>query len=115
MLITPAFAQAATGAATGGIGSFFEAAVPLVLVFVILYFFLIRPQQKRMKEHQALVASVRRGDTVVTSGGIIGKVSKVLDDGELQVEIADGVRVRVIANTLSAVRAKGEPAAETKN
>ncbi len=114
MFISPAFAQSAA-AGTGGIGSFIEAAVPLVLVFFILYFFLIRPQQKRAKEHQALVASVRRGDTVVTSGGIIGKVSKVMDDGELQVEIAEGVRVRVIANTLSTVRAKGEPVADNKN
>lgn len=106
MFISPAFAQTA-----GSASSFFEAAAPLVLVFVILYFFLIRPQQKRMKEHQAMIAAVRRGDTVVTAGGIVGKVTKVQDDGEVLIEIADGVRVKVVASTLTAVRAKGEPAA----
>ncbi|MDO9462162.1 MAG: preprotein translocase subunit YajC [Alphaproteobacteria bacterium] len=106
MLISPAFAQT-----TAGVSSFFEAAAPLVLVFVILYFFLIRPQQKRQKDHQAMIAAVRRGDTVVTSGGIVGKVTKVQDDGEVLVEIAEGVKVRVIVSTLTAVRAKGEPAA----
>lgn len=110
MFISPAFAQTA-----GSAGSFLEAAAPLVLVFVILYFFLIRPQQKRMKDHQAMIAAVRRGDTVITAGGIVGKVSKVQDNGEVQVEIADGVRVQVVASTLTGVRAKGEPAtAETK-
>lgn len=111
MFITPAFAQAAPG----GAGSFFEAAIPLILVFFILYFFLIRPQQKKVKDHQAMISAVRRGDTVITSGGIVGKVSKVLDEGELQVEIADGVRVKIITSTLAGVRAKGEPAADTKS
>lgn len=109
MFISPAFAQAATGTS-----SFFEAAAPLVLVFGILYFFLIRPQQRRLKEHQTMISAVRRGDTVVTAGGIVGKVTKVQEDGELLVEIADGVRVRVVTNTLTAVRAKGEPAPENK-
>ncbi|MEQ1890349.1 MAG: preprotein translocase subunit YajC, partial [Alphaproteobacteria bacterium] len=82
---------------------------------IIFYFFMIRPQQTRMKQHQAMIGAVRRGDTVVTSGGIVGKVTKVQDDGEILVEIAEGVRVRIVASTLSAVRAKGEPAvAETK-
>jgi len=105
MFISPAFAQ--TAASTS---SFFEAAAPLVLVFGILYFFLIRPQQKRVKEHQTMIAAVRRGDTVVTAGGIVGKVTKVQDDGEMLVEIADGVRVRVVTGTLTSVRAKSEPA-----
>lgn len=105
MFISPAYAQTASGAS-----SFFEAAAPLVLVFVILYFFLIRPQQKRLKDHQAMIAGVRRGDTVVTAGGLIGKVTKVQDDGEVLVEIADGVKVRVVTSTLTGVRAKGEPA-----
>jgi preprotein translocase subunit YajC len=80
-----------------------------------MYFLMIRPQQKRLKDHQAMVAAVRRGDTVVTSGGIIGKVTKV-DDQELQVEIAEGVKIKVVRSTVSEVRGKGEaaPAAKAK-
>lgn len=81
--------------------------VPLVVVAVIFYFMLIRPQQARMKQHKLMVEAVKRGDTVVTSGGLIGKVIKVKDDGEVMVEIADDVQVRVLKNTLSEVRAKG--------
>ena len=80
---------------------------PLLLIFVIFYFLLIRPQQQRVKTHQQMVESVRRGDTVVTAGGIVGKVAKVKDDGELMVEIADNVQVRVLKSTLTEVRAKG--------
>lgn len=110
MFISPAFAQT-----TGGAASLFEAAMPLVLIGIIFYFFMIRPQQTRLKAHQAMIAAVRRGDTVVTAGGLVGKVTKVQDDGEILVEIADGVRVRVVASTLATVRAKGEPAdANTK-
>lgn len=105
MFISPAFAQTTSGAA-----SLFEGLAPLVLIGIIFYFFMIRPQQTRMKQHQAMIAAVRRGDTVVTSGGIVGKVTKVQDDGEILVEVADGVRVRVVASTLAAVRTKGEPA-----
>ena len=83
--------------------------VPTVLIIGIMYFLMIRPQQKRLKEHREMVAGIRRGDTVVTSGGIIGKVTKV-EDQELQVEIADGVRIKVVRSTLSEVRGKGEPA-----
>ena len=86
--------------------------VPLVLLFGIFYFLLIRPQQQRVKMHQQMVDSVRRGDTVVTAGGLIGKVSKVKDDGELMVEIADNVQVRVLKSTLTEVRAKGGEKAE---
>ena len=82
--------------------------LPLVLLFGIFYFLIIRPQQQRMKAHQAMVAAVKRGDTVVTAGGLIGKVSKVKDDGELLVEIADNVQVRVLKSTLTEVRSKGE-------
>ena len=82
--------------------------VPLILLFGIFYFFIIRPQQQRMKAHQAMVAAVKRGDTVVTAGGLIGKVSKVKDDGEIMVEIADNVQVRVLKSTLTEVRSKGE-------
>ncbi len=104
MLITPAYAQGAQGG-----GDFFVTLLPFILIFVIMYFLIIRPQQRRAKDHRELVAGVRRGDTVVTSGGVIGKVTKVIDDNELQVEIADGVRVKIVRATLSEVRAKGEP------
>jgi preprotein translocase subunit YajC len=90
---------------------FISTLVPLVLLFGIFYFLLIRPQQQRLKTHQAMVEAVRRGDTVVTAGGLIGKVAKVKDDGELMVEIADNVQVRVLKSTLTEVRAKtGEKA-----
>jgi preprotein translocase subunit YajC len=84
--------------------------VPLILIFAIMYFLLIRPQQKKVKEHQAMVAGLRRGDQVVTQGGLVGKVVKVKDDGELEVEIAEGVKVRVIQNTIATVVSKTEPA-----
>ena len=84
--------------------------LPLILIFAIMYFLLIRPQQKKLKDHQAMVNAVRRGDLVVTQGGIIGKVVKVREDGEVEVEIADGVKVRVIKSTLADVKSKTEPA-----
>ena len=84
--------------------------IPLILILAIMYFLLIRPQQKKVKEHQAMVAAVRRGDEVVTQGGLIGKVSKVKDgENELEVEIANGVKVRVVQSTLSDVKSKTEP------
>ncbi|PZN96843.1 MAG: preprotein translocase subunit YajC [Hyphomicrobiales bacterium] len=83
--------------------------VPFVLIFVIMWFLIIRPQQKRVKAHQELIKNVRRGDTVITSGGIVGKVSKVIDDAEIEVEIAEGVRVRLVKGMITDVRAKGEP------
>ncbi len=100
---TPALAQDAAGA--------FASFVPLILIFAIMYFLLIRPQQKRVKEHQAMVKALRRGDQVVTQGGVIGKVSKVKDDNELEIEIAEGVRIRVVRNTIAQVLSKTEPAA----
>lgn len=84
--------------------------LPLILIFAIMYFLLIRPQQKKMKDHQAMVAGLRRGDKVVTAGGLVGKVVKVLDEGEVEVEIADGVKVRVVQATISQVVSKTEPA-----
>jgi len=84
--------------------------LPLILIFAIMYFLLIRPQQKKLKDHQAMVNAVRRGDLVVTQGGIVGKVVKVREDGEVEVEIADGVKVRVIKSTLADVKSKTEPA-----
>ena len=84
--------------------------LPLILIFGIMYFLLIRPQQKKMKDHQAMVAALRRGDQVVTQGGLIGKVSKVKDDNEVEVEIAEGVKVRVVRGTITQVLNKTEPA-----
>ena len=84
--------------------------IPLILIFGIMYFLLIRPQQKKLKDHQAMVSALRRGDQVITQGGIVGKVVKVKDDGELEVEIADGVKVRVIQSTIAMVVSKTEPA-----
>ena len=85
--------------------------LPLILIFAIMYFLLIRPQQKKAKQHQAMVAALRRGDQVVTQGGIIGKVSKVKEDGDIEVEIAEGVKVRVVKATIAQVLSKTEPAA----
>ncbi|MEW2913401.1 MULTISPECIES: preprotein translocase subunit YajC [Leisingera] len=85
--------------------------LPLILIFAIMYFLLIRPQQKKMKQHQAMVDGLRRGDQVVTQGGVIGKVAKVKEDGEIEVEIADGVKVRVVKATIAQVLNKTEPAA----
>ncbi|WP_299879341.1 preprotein translocase subunit YajC [uncultured Sulfitobacter sp.] len=87
-----------------------EQFIPLILIFAIMYFLLIRPQQKKVKEHAAMVAALRRGDQVVTQGGVIGKVVKVKDDGEVEVEIADGVKVRVVQSTIATVVSKTEPA-----
>ncbi len=105
MLITPAFAQAAGG----DTGNMLVSLLPFILIFVIMYFLILRPQQKRVKLHQEMVKNVRRGDTVVTSGGLIGKVTKVVDDDQLEVELADGVRIRQVRQMISDVRAKGEP------
>ena len=84
--------------------------IPLIGIFAIMYFLLIRPQQKRVKEHQAMVAALRRGDEVVTQGGLIGKVTKVKDDNELEIEISDGVKVRAVRQTIAQVKSKTEPA-----
>ncbi|CUH81496.1 preprotein translocase subunit YajC [Tritonibacter multivorans] len=84
--------------------------IPLILIFGIMYFLLIRPQQKKMKEHQNMVEALRRGDQVVTQGGMIGKVAKVKEDGEVEVEIAEGVKVRVVKSTIAQVLNKTEPA-----
>ena len=109
MFVTPAFAQTAA-AAPGGAAAFAQF-LPIVLIFVIFYFLLIRPQQKKMKDHRAMVEALRRGDQVVTSGGIVAKVSKVQEDGMVEVEIAEGVKVKVIKHTITQVLNKTEPAA----
>lgn len=89
----------------GALGQF----LPLILIFAIMYFLLIRPQQKKAKEHQAMVAGVRRGDQVITQGGLIGKVTKVKEEAEVEVEIAEGVKVRVVKATITQVMSKTEP------
>ena len=106
MFVTPAFAQ---GGMLGGDNMLVQL-LPFILIFVIMYFLILRPQQKRTKEHQELIKNVRRGDTVITSGGLVGKVTKVVDDDQIEIEVADGVRVRQVRSMISGVRAKGEPA-----
>jgi preprotein translocase subunit YajC len=109
MFSTPAFAQAAgSGGASAGPEAFLLQLLPLVMILVVFYFLLIRPQQKRLKEHQERISGLRRGDTVVTSGGIIGKITKVADD-EATIEIAPNVAVRVVKGTIGEIRGKGEP------
>ena len=88
----------------------FQDFIPLILIFAIMYFLLIRPQQKKVKQHQKMVASLRRGDQVVTQGGLMGKVTKVKEENEIEVEVADGVKVRVVQNTIAQVLSKTEPA-----
>lgn len=105
MFVSPAYAQA-----VGGGSSAILQFVPLIAIFAIMYFLMIRPQQKKAKEHQAMINAVRRGDQVVTAGGLLGKVSKVKEDGELEVEISEGVKVRVLKGTLANVISKTEPA-----
>jgi preprotein translocase subunit YajC len=110
MLISSAFAQPATGTGGGvGIGDVIAQFGIFIPIIAIFYFIVIRPQQQRAKAHQQLVANVRRGDTVVTSGGIVGKIVKVLENDEVLVEIAEDVRIRVIKSTLADVRSKTEP------
>jgi preprotein translocase subunit YajC len=108
MLITPAFAQ---GGMLGG-DNMLVSLLPFILIFVIMYFLILRPQQKRVKQHAEMVKNVRRGDTVVTSGGLVGKVTKVIDDDQIEVEVADEVRVRQMRSMIADVRAKGEPVKE---
>jgi preprotein translocase subunit YajC len=109
MFVSPAFAQAAApaGDAAGALQSF----APLILIFVVFYFLLIRPQQKRAKQHKETLSQLRRGDRVVTAGGIIGTVNKLVSDTEVVVEIAEGVRVRVLRATIGEVLSKTEPVA----
>jgi preprotein translocase subunit YajC len=110
MFITPAYAQLPFGLGGGGEGSsMIMSLMPLILIVVVMYFLVLRPQQRRVKQHQDLVKSLRRGDTVVTNGGLVGKVTKVVDDDYIEVEIADGVRVRQMRAMVTDVRAKGEP------
>ncbi|HMA15944.1 MAG: preprotein translocase subunit YajC [Bacteroidota bacterium] len=106
MFISPAYAQAAGG---GG-GDPFMTFLPIILIFVVFYFLLIRPQQKKVKAHREMVSALRRGDKVVTAGGLIGTVTKIISDTEAQVELAEGVRVRVVRHTISDVLSRTEAA-----
>jgi preprotein translocase subunit YajC len=108
MLITPAYAQFGGAGANSTILQF----MPLILIVVIMYFLILRPQQRKVKQHQEMIKALRRGDTVVTNGGLVGKVTKVVDDDQIEVEISDGVRVRQMRAMVTDVRAKGEPVKE---
>jgi preprotein translocase subunit YajC len=111
MFVSPAFAQA-----TGVTGSpdMLISVLPFVLIFVVMYFLMIRPQRQQAKKREEMLKNVRRGDTVVSGGGFVGKVTKAIDDNEVEVEIAEGVRVRVVRSMISEVRVKGEPVADNK-
>jgi preprotein translocase subunit YajC len=108
MFVSPAYAQAAGEV---GAGSLIANFLPLILIFGIMYMLLIRPQQKKMKQMKAMIDALRRGDQVLTGGGIVGKVTKVGDDGMIEVEIAEGVKVKVMKHTITQVMSKTEPAA----
>jgi preprotein translocase subunit YajC len=113
MFITPAFAQGIFGGGgANGSSSMIIQFMPLILIIVIMYFLILRPQQRKVKMHQEMVKALRRGDTVVTNGGLVGKVTKVVDDQHIEIEISDGVRVRPLRASVSEVRAKGEPVKE---
>jgi preprotein translocase subunit YajC len=113
MFISPAFAQGSIfGGGAGGDSGMLMSLLPFALIFVIMYFLILRPQQKRVKQHQEMVKNVRRGDTVITNGGLIGKVTKVIDDDQIEIEIADDVRIRQMRQMVADVRAKGEPVKE---
>ena len=105
MFASPAYAQAAGGDIVSSLGGF----VPIILIFAIMYFLMIRPQQKKMKDHREMVDAVRKGDQVITQGGIIGKITKVKEGGEVEVEIATDVKVRVLKHTITEVMNKTEP------
>ena len=107
--INPAFAQAA---GAQGASDIVMQLVPFAVILVIMYFMIMRPQQKRAKALQDMIAGVRRGDTVLTTGGIIGKISRTLDDGEIELEIAAGTKVRLARSAITEVRTKGEPVKE---
>jgi preprotein translocase subunit YajC len=112
LIISTVYAQFGLGG-PGGANNMLVNFTPFILIIVIMYFLILRPQQKRMKQHQDMVKGLRRGDIVVTNGGLVGKVTKVTDDEQIEVEISDGVRVRQMRSMVSEVRAKGEPIKES--
>lgn len=110
-MFTPAFAQ--TAGALGGSTDIIMQMAPFGAILVIMYFLILRPQQRKAKAQQAMISNVRRGDTVVTTGGLIGRVTKAVDAGEIELEIAPNIKVRIARPMISEVRAKGEPVKET--
>lgn len=109
-MFTSAFAQTPGGFSSGS--DLVQIVVPMVAILGIMYVLILRPQQKKAKDHQTMIGAVRRGDTIVTTGGLIGKVTKATDAAEFELEIAPNVRVRVVRGMVSEVRAKGEPVKE---
>ncbi|AEH88430.1 MULTISPECIES: preprotein translocase subunit YajC [Mesorhizobium] len=107
MFVTPAYAQGIGGASP----DMFISILPFVLIFVIMYFLIIRPQRTQLKKRGEMLAAVRRGDTVVTGGGFVGKVTKVIDDNELEIDLGGGTKVTALRSTIADVRVKGEPVA----
>jgi len=110
MNFTPVYAQAVGGGATDLITSFF----PIILLIIIFWFFIFRPQQKRAKAHQEMLSSVRRGDVIVTTGGLVGKVIKVREDSDLDVEVSQGVKVKIVRTMIADIRTKPEPVNDNK-
>jgi preprotein translocase subunit YajC len=108
MWVTPAYAQVFGG---GGSGELLQMLLPFALIFVIMYFLILRPQRQQAKRREDMLKAIRRGDTVVTNGGIIGKVTKVIDDTEVELQIAEGVKVRAMRSLVAEVRVKAEPVA----
>lgn len=106
MFVTPAFAQG-----TGASPDMLISVLPFLLIFVIMYFLIIRPQRQQLKKRGEMLSAIRRGDTVVTGGGLVGKVTKVVDDNELEVDLGGGLKVTALRSTISDVRVKGEPIA----
>jgi len=111
MWVTPAYAQSIGG---GGV-DIMTTLLPFALIFVIMYFLILRPQRQQAKRREDMLKAIRRGDTVVTNGGIVGKVTKVVDDNEVELQIADGVKVRAMRSLISEVRVKAEPVASNSN
>jgi preprotein translocase subunit YajC len=114
LFVTPAYAQAAGAPAGGGAMDILTSLAPILLLVIIFWFLIFRPQQKRLKEQQAMLAAIKRGDTVVTTGGIVGKVTKAVDGEDLEVEIAPTVKVKLVRGMISQVRTKGEPVNDNK-
>ena len=110
MLISPALAQTAGTAAAPN--DFLISLLPFVLIFIVMYFLIIRPQRSKMKQHEAMVKALRRNDVIVTLGGLVGKVSKVIDDNEIEVQLAENVKVKMLRNAVQEVRSKTEPVKE---
>jgi len=106
MFVTPAYAQT-----TGATPDIFISVLPFVLIFVIMYFLIIRPQRTQLKKRTEMLSAIRRGDTVVTGGGLMGKVTRVIDDNELEVDLGGGTKVTAVRSTISEVRVRGEPVA----